>query len=132
MSLVSAPTSSRSPKLSQASNVATGVLASGNTTLLTVDVRGLSQLFVSVLVATQALDAFIVSGRAIGAADFVSMYTAITSTPGGLIVAASGTLASLSGAQGWFVMNVRGLDAVQIAVSAGSDGADVTLYASAA
>lgn len=132
MALVSAPTSSRSPKLAEAKNIVTGIDATGNTDILELDVRGLSQAFVALTAATQALDAFIVSGRAIGSAAYTSLYTAITSTPGGLIVAASGTLASLSGASGWFVMNVLGLDKIKISVSAAVTGADVTIYGSAA
>ena len=119
-------------KFSMATNTLTDIPATGNTVLLELPVRGLSQAFIRFAVADQALDAFIVEGRADTGA-YVSLLTAITATPGGLVVAASGTLASqAAGTSGWCVLNVRGMDQIRISASAAVDGADVIISASAA
>ncbi len=117
---------------SSATNTLTDIPATGNTVLLELPVKGCAQMFVRFAVADQALDTFIVEGRAEGGA-YVSLLTAITSTPGGLVVAASGTLASTAAAaSAWCMLNVRGMDQVRISASAAVDGADVTISASAA
>lgn len=114
-----------------ANNTVTGIPAAGNTDILEFLLPHIAQTFVQFSVATQALDAFIVLGRARGATSYVTLYNAITATPGGLILAASGTLATTAAAgTGWFMMNTLGLDAIKIQVSAAVDGAAVTMYAS--
>ena len=113
-----------------ASNTVTAITAAGNTDVLEFGVSHVAQTFVQFSVATQALDAFIVQGRTCDGA-YINLYTAITATPGGLILAASGTLASTAAAgTGWFMMNTLGIDSIKIQVSAAVDGAAVTISAS--
>lgn len=132
MTVSVAMTQSYNKTYANATSVASAIPATGNTDLLEICTRGLAQLFVQFDVTTQALDGFIVSGKAQDGS-YKSMYTAITSTPGGLIVAASGTLASTAAAAGgWFVMNVKGLDYVKVSVSGATDDtAAVTMQAQA-
>ena len=92
--------------------------ATGNTVLLDLTVAGLAHLGVQINPTVNNLDAFVVEAKFHPSGDWVSLYTAITSTPAGLILAASGTLASLAAAAtGWFIMDVRGLYGVRISAS---------------
>lgn len=101
-----------------AKSVATAIPATGNTTILETVTLGLKNIGVAFNVITNNLDAFIVRAKFHPDDTFHDLYTAITSTPAGLIIAASGTLASTAAAAtGWFIMDVRGIYAVQIAVS---------------
>ena len=92
--------------------------AAGNTVLLDLTVQGLAHLGVEIKPTVNDLDAFVVEAKFHPGGDWVSLYTAITSTPAGLILAASGTLASLAAAAtGWFIMDVRGLYGVRVSAS---------------
>ena len=132
MALAVTQISNRTQKRSLSRSTITDIQAATTVDVYEINVAGLAQLFVQATVDTQALDAFTVSGKAAGATTYVSLYTAITSTPGGLIIAASGTLASLSAASGWFVMNVQGMDSVKISGSAAVNGANLIIDGSAA
>lgn len=122
---------SKSATQASGSNTVTAIPGTGNTVLLEMSVWGLWQLFLTIAVTVQNLDAFIVEGRVPGG-DYFTLTSAITSTPGGLVVAASGTLATTtSGSSAWAAINVRGLDSVRISASAASDGAAVVIQASA-
>lgn len=105
---------------------ATGTIpAAGNTVILEVPTLGLRNIGVEVSVGVNALDAFIVSAQFHPNGAFQQLYAAITSTPAGLILAASGTLASTgAGSTGWFIMDVRGI--YKVRVSASGTTADTT------
>lgn len=69
-----------------------------------------------------------ITGRALSGARLFS--SAITATPGGVVLAASGTLASLAaGSTGWALLDVRPFVAVKFQASAAVDGADLTIRA---
>lgn len=101
--------------------------------LLELDVTGMAHLAVEVKPTVRALDAFVVDAKFHPSGDWVTITSAITSTPAGLILAASGTLASLgAAATGWFIMDVRGLVGVRVSVSGTIDDTGlVTAYAHA-
>lgn len=122
--------SHRGPEL-DASSTATAIPAGSNTDILEVIVRGLRYLGVVFSVTTNDLDVFTVSAKFSKDDSFHALYTGITSTPAGLITAASGTLAAQgAGTTGWFVMDVRGLYAIKITVSGTvADTTAVTIYA---
>lgn len=128
---VTAPVGGQVGPLLSASSVATAITAAGDSILMTIPTLGLKNIGVDFSVTLQALDAFKVSAQFHQDSAFVLLYSAITSTPAGLIIAASGTLASQAASStGWFIMDVRGIYAVQISVSAAVDGAAVTMRCS--
>jgi hypothetical protein len=99
--------------------------ATGNTTILEVPTLGLFHLGVEVNVGVNNLDTFIVSAQFHPDGAFQTLYSAITATPAGLILAASGTLASTAAAAtAWFLMDVRGI--YKVRVSASGTVADTT------
>lgn len=101
-----------------AKSVATAIPATGNTDILEIVTLGLKNIALDFDVTVNNLDGFIVSAKFHPDDVFHSLYTAITSTPGGLIIAASGTLASQAAASsGWLVMDVRGIYSIKISVS---------------
>lgn len=115
-----------------ASNVAVACPASGNTTLLVLPVVGIRRIFVQLSVATQALDAFIISAKAHKDATAITLFSAAAdfTSPAGLMVDASGDLTTTAaGGTGWFVMKVEGLHEVTIAASGAVNNAAVTIYA---
>lgn len=100
----------------------------GNTTILEVPTLGLKTIGVEFDVGVNNLDALIVSAQFHPDDTFHTLYSAITSTPAGLIIAASGTLASTAaGSSGWFIMDVRGI--YKVRVSASGTTADTTTIA---
>jgi len=103
-----------------AKSIVTGIPATGNTDILEIMTLGLKNIGVSFDVATNNLDAFIVSAKFHPDDTFHSLYTAIDATPteSPLVIAASGTLAStVAAGNGWFTMDVRGIYAIKISVS---------------
>lgn len=121
----------RTPGAVKASNTVTDILAAGNTDLLEVDVNGIDRLAIEVVMsADQALDAFIMQAKVHPDSSYVQITAAITATPGGVVLAASGTLASLAaGATGWALLDVRPFYSVKFLASAAVDGADATIRA---
>ena len=105
--------------------------AAGNTVLLDLTVAGLAHLGVEVKPTVNDLDGFLVEVKFSPDADWVTLTSAITSTPAGLILAASGTLATLAAAAtGWFIMDVRGLYGVRVSASGSvADTTTVSTYA---
>lgn len=118
--------------LFNAKNASVTVPATGNTTLLTLPVRGVTRIFVQLSVATQALDAFIIAAKAHPDATAITIASAAAdfTGPADPIVDTSGDLTAIaaSGA-GWFVMNTAGMHEVTISASAAVDSAVVTIYA---
>ena len=124
-----AQTQSKTPTKVFASNTVANIPATGNTDLLDVQTLGIERLAVEiVLSADQALDAFIMQAQITPESAFVTITSSITATPGGVVLAASGTLATLSaGATGWALLDVRPFYAVKFQASAAVDGADATI-----
>jgi len=88
--------------------------ATGDTDLLTVDTLGMKTLGAAFDVTVNALDAFKVLMKFHRDDSWRTIYTGITSTPGGLVIAASGTLATTAaGSSGWLILDVRGVWAVK-------------------
>lgn len=118
--------------LREAKNEDVSVAASGNTDLLNMQVHGLAGLFVQFTVADNALDAFIIKGRAHQDATEITLYSAAAdfTSPAGLIIDASGDLTTTAAAgTGWFVMDVIGLWDITIQASANGGAAVVDIYA---
>jgi hypothetical protein len=115
-----------------AKSVATNIPASGNTDILEFPTLGLKNVGLVILPTTNDLDAFIISAKFHPNDVFHSIYSAITSAPGGLVIAASGTLASLAAAAtGWLILDVRGIYAIKVTVSGTvADTTGLTVYAS--
>lgn len=119
------------PLLSKKS-VVTALPATGNTDVLELPTLGLKNIGVAFTPAVNAIDAFIVSAKFHPDDTYHTLYNAITSTPAGLIIAASGTLASTgAGTTAWFTMDVRGIYSIKISVSGSTDDTGgITLVAS--
>jgi hypothetical protein len=116
-----------------ASNAAVSCPASGNTELLKLPVVGITRIFVQLSVATQALDAFIIAGKAHPDATAVTIASAAAdfTSPADPIVDASGDLTTIAAAgTGWFIMNVAGFYQITISASGAVNNAAVTIYAS--
>lgn len=102
--------------------------ASGDTTLLEVPTLGLKNIGVAFDVGVNAIDTFVVSAQFHPDDSFHQIDNAVTATPAGLIIAASGTLASTAAAaSGWLLMDVRGIYKVRF--SASGTVADTTTVA---
>lgn len=111
------------------SDGATTVAAAGTTTLATYDVQGHSRLSVEISVATQALDAFAITGRTHASASYQTLYNTAGQflTPTGILVGTSGDLTTIAaGSTGWFLLDVSGLESIRITASAAADSAAVT------
>lgn len=102
--------------------------ATGNTVIMEVPTLGLKNIGVEFDVGVNNLDALVVAAQFHPDDTFHDLYSAITSTPAGLIIAASGTLATTAAAaSGWFLMDVRGI--YKVRVSASGTVADTTTIA---
>ena len=115
-----------------AENTAT-IPATGNTVITTNILQGMIQnLGVSFTVGVNNLDAFVVEIQFHQDGPWITYTSAITSTPAGLIIGASGTLATTAaGATAWFLMDVRGLYGVRISASGTvADTTTVAMYVS--
>ena len=110
--------------LLHAVSVVTAIPAAGDTDVMELPTLGLKNIGVEALPTTNALDAFKVYAKFHPSSAWVLLYDAIDATPteSPLIIAASGTLASLAAAAtGWFIMDVRGIYRIKIAVSGSTD-----------
>ena len=120
--------------LLHAKSVVTAIPATGDTDVLEIPTLGLKNIGVAILPTTNNLDAFKVYAKFHPDDTFHLLYDAIDATPteSPLVIAASGALASLAAAAvGWFLMDVRGIYAIKIAVSGTvADTTGLTLYAS--
>lgn len=98
---------------------ATGTIpATGDTVILEVPTLGLKNIGMDFAVGVNALDTFVVSAQFHPDGSFQQLYNGITSTPAGLIIAASGILASqAAGTTGWLLMDVRGIYKVRFSAS---------------
>lgn len=126
-----AQTQVKTPGCVQAENVLTDIVAAGNTTLLDIDVSDIDQLAVELVTsADQAADVFTVQAKVHPNSSYVSILTAITATPAGLVVFSTGTLASqAAGSSHVCVLNVQGFFSLRFLGSAAVDGEDLTIRA---
>lgn len=102
--------------------------ASGDTVIMEVPTLGLKNIGMEFDVGVNNIDTFVVSAQFHPNDTFHQLYNGITSTPAGLIIAASGTLATTNAAaSGWLIMDVRGIYKVRF--SASGTVADTTTIA---
>ncbi len=112
------------------SNTVAAITAAGNTELIELDTQDIDRLSIEFVLTTQAFDALIMQAKIHPDSSYVQITAAITATPGGVVVAASGTLASLAaGTTGWALLDVRSFSSVKFLASAAVDGANVTVRA---
>lgn len=127
------PTLRNWPRTLTTQNLAVAVPQAGNTTLLTLDTRGVERITVEIAVTVQALDAFIIQGKAHGSGSALTLYSVTLdyTTPKGVLVGVSGDLTALAaGSSGWLVMDTKGFDSVIIqASSANVAGSTVSVFA---
>lgn len=117
MTQTTSPVGAQVGPLLYASSTGT-IPASGDTVLMEVPTLGLKNIGVEFDVGVNNLDTFVVSAQFHPNDSFHQLYNAITSTPAGLIIAASGTLASIAAAaSGWLLMDVRGIYKVRFSAS---------------
>lgn len=115
-----------------AENVGVTVPAAGNTPILEVIVDDLAFLGVSIAVATQNLDAFIVQARMSPNDSYqtIRSVAADYTTPAGIVIDASGDLTvQAAGSSGWLALNVTPFHSIRILASAAADSASVTARA---
>ena len=98
---------------------ATGTIPStGDTVILEVPTLGLKTIGMEFEVGANAIDTFVVSAQFHPDDSFHQLYNAVTATPAGLIIAASSTLATTAAAaDGWLLMDVRGIYKVRFSAS---------------
>lgn len=129
-----AQVTSKTPKKILAENVGVTVAESGNTTLLELDTRDVSEVGVEVSVTGQDLDAFLIQGKVHPNGTYQTLYSAAGdfTSPEGLLIGASGDLTVLAAAaSGWLLLDTRPLWAVKILASSGNvAGSTVTARAS--
>ena len=109
------------------SATATAELANQDlTSVVVVQARNYKRLFCRVTASAQAFDQFVVYAKPHPAS---TAYATIASTSGNFtsptspMLGASGNLTALSGATGWFYMDVEGIDEVKISLAfAANDG----------
>ncbi len=91
---------------------------------VTVQTRNYKRLFCLVTASVQAFDQFVVYAKPHAAN---AVYATIASASGNFtsptspMLGASGNLTALSGATGWFYMDVEGIDTVKISLAFASD-----------
>ena len=107
----------------EASNASVSVVQTGNTTLLDIGIPdGVEKIFLLITVATQAIDAFVVQGKATPADTYATLLSAAgdyTST-NGFNLMASGDLTAQAVGVGWLLLNTRGLSNVKVLASGGN------------
>lgn len=98
---------------------------SGVQDIVTIDVSGLTRISVRLLVATNALAAFVIKGL-VNSSDTTWLTLKSTgaqyTTPGGILVDVSGDLTSLAVGSGWFVLDVAGFDKIRLAAKSSAAG----------
>jgi hypothetical protein len=116
------------PRFQLENTAAVTIPATGNTEILTMMLEGaIEHLAVSITVAVHSIDGFLVEVQFHPDGSWVTLTSSITSTPAGLILSASGTLASQAVGTGWFVMDTRGIYGVRISASGSVDDTTTVL-----
>tara|TARA_R110000772_G_scaffold264731_1_gene385522 strand:- start:230 stop:607 length:378 start_codon:yes stop_codon:yes gene_type:complete len=103
----------------QSGTATSATLDQALTSILTVHTEQYKRLFVRVTASVQAFDQFQVSARCVAG----STNAVVANTGGGFnsparpMLGASGDLTALSGATGWFYMDVEGIFEVDVAIA---------------
>lgn len=117
-------------------NLNVAVAQAGETKLLTLLTLELDRIFIHIDVVGQALDGFLVKGKAHPSAPEDTLYSLPTdyTSPRGLVAGASGDLTTLAAAaSGWLLLDVKGFYEISIyASSANPAGSSVSLFAGGA
>ena len=107
----------------QSGTATSATLDQALTSILTVHTEQYKRLFVRVTASVQAFDQFQVSARCVAG----STNAVVANTGGGFnsparpMLGASGDLTALSGATGWFYMDVEGIFEVDVAIAFAAD-----------
>lgn len=127
------PTLRNWPRTLTTQNLAVAVPQAGNTTILTLDTRGVERITVEIAVTVQALDAFLIQGKAHGSGSTLTLYSASGdyTSPKGVLIGVSGDLTTLAaGSSGWLVMDSKGFDSIIIQASSGNvAGSTISVFA---
>jgi hypothetical protein len=99
-----------------AENLNQVIPAAGNTTVLEIITLGLRRVGVEIVVGVNNLDQLIMNFKLHPNGSWIP-HAAITATPGGLILFATGTLATQAVGTGAFTVNVEGIYAIQVVAS---------------
>lgn len=106
---------------------AVAIPATGNTTILEMDVSQLARLALEIInPGGNAFDVFRVDGKVHPSGNYVNLLavTADYTTPAGIVVDASGDLTVLgAGATGWLILDVLGFNKIRLQASANVAGA---------
>ena len=106
------------------------------TEIATIEVAGLSRLFLQVTVANHALSQFVISARATNNAPWSVLYATSDDyqTPRGILIGVSGDLSTLgAGEVGDIVLDVRGFYELKFEASSGNAaGSNVSVFGGAA
>jgi hypothetical protein len=109
-------------KIFRENSIAAAVVPGVSTLIGTIHTHGAKRLFVELPLTVAPLTGFAIKARATPSADYVTLYNAAGefTNPSGLLVGASGDLTTLAAAAtGWFIMDVEGLESVQIFATSG-------------
>jgi hypothetical protein len=119
-------------KFIEVSNPLVSVPQAGNTEIARISVVGCDRLTAEILVAGQALDAFIVKGKCTRDGADITLFSIATdyTTPAGIVIDASGDLTSQAVGTGWLVLDVRGFYDISLHASSGNvAGSTVSIHA---
>lgn len=110
-------------------------LSEALTVIATFDVSNIERIYVEIAVTDQALDQFEIHCRAHNQGSYQQMFNAAVdyTSPIGILVGVSGDLTIIAaGASGWFMLDVRSIESLQIKAASGNvAGSGVTVYAGA-
>lgn len=109
------------PNVFRINEVPAAVVPAVSTVMGTLHTQGAKRLFVQLNVAVAALTAFEIDARPTPGASYVPLYSISSDflTPRGLLVGASGDLTTQGVGSGWFIMDVAGLESIQIKATSG-------------
>lgn len=109
------------PNVFRYNDIVATVVPAASTVMGTIHTQGAKRLFVEIAVAVASLTAFEIDARPDPAAAYVPLYSVSADflTPRGLMVGASGDLTTQAAGTGWFIMDVIGLESVQIKATSG-------------
>ncbi len=109
------------PKTVRVNDIAAATVPNSSTLMGTIHTQGSRRLMVEITVAVAALTGFNIQARSTPAAPYVTLYSATSdfTQPKGILVGASGDLTTQGVGTGWFIMDVEGLESVQIYATSG-------------
>jgi hypothetical protein len=102
--------------------------------IATIDVEFANGLGVEISITAQALDQFTISARYHASGSYQTLYSLAGeyTSPSGILKGTSGDLTAISaGSTGWFIMDVRGIESIQIKAACAADNGSSDVYWSA-